>query len=287
MQAPVKMKCRQAPAGTKRKKQKEARRSNTQKEDADMKLKVDNHCAGCSYCYRYCPVGAPYFDGIQTQINNGKCISCGICVEKCPLGAIYDEENPPRPAEPHEKKTCHADAVIVGAGASGMVAAVRLAEKGKKVLVLEKAKRSGAAALHVAGPMQIIDTQWAKEAGEKPKAPERIRQILEYGQGHFDPELVEKTVYALPRLFDWMCTFTDMGKGFVLREGRMGPPPMDAGSPDGPGPEKDGQMPAPGQDKGKAGQAPVPGTGVRGSEDGNARQRHGRQPGARGGIQGL
>ena len=231
-----------------------------------MKLKVNNDCAACSYCYRYCPVGAPYSDGLQTQIDQEKCISCGICMKKCPMGAIYDEENPPKPMPPHEKLHYDADAVIVGAGASGMVAAVRLAEQGKRVIVLEKAKNTGAAGLHVAGPMQIIDTKWALDAGEKPKVPDKIREILEYSAGHHDPELIEKTVYALPRLFDWMCTFTDMSEGFVLREGRMGPPPMPGG---------EGEMP------------PPPGMGE-GDETPESIQAGGGMPGsAMGGNDGL
>ena len=231
-----------------------------------MKLKVNNDCAACSYCYRYCPVGAPYSDGLQTQIDQEKCISCGICMKKCPMGAIYDEENPPKPMPPHEKLHYDADAVIVGAGASGMVAAVRLAEQGKRVIVLEKAKNTGAAGLHVAGPMQIIDTKWALDAGEKPKAPDKIREILEYSAGRHDPELIEKTVYALPRLFDWMCTFTDMSEGFVLREGRMGPPPMPGG---------EGEMP------------PPPGMGE-GDEKPESIQAGGGMPGsAMGGNDGL
>ena len=208
-----------------------------------MKLKVNESCAACSYCYRYCPVGAPYSDGIQTQIDQDKCISCGVCVEKCPLGAIYDEENPPKVMAAHEKLSYEADAVIIGAGASGMVAAVRLADEGKKVIVLEKEKNTGAAGLHVAGPMQFIDTKWALDAGEEPQCEKKIKEIIEYSNGRHNPELIRKSVYALPRLFDWMCTFTDMSEGFELKESHMGPPPMmmpDGEMPDGPG------MPGPG-----------------------------------------
>ena len=55
-----------------------------------MKLVVNKDCCSCSYCYRACPVGAPYYDGEQTRIDQDKCISCGKCVKKCPMGAIYD-----------------------------------------------------------------------------------------------------------------------------------------------------------------------------------------------------
>ncbi len=192
-----------------------------------MKLYVNEDCCACSYCYRTCPVGAPYSDGLQTQIDQSKCISCGKCLAVCPLGAIIDEENPPKKMEAHDKISYHCDAVIVGAGASGMTAAVRLAEKGKKVIVLEKEKRTGSGAMHVAGPMQIIDTKWALDAKEKPKAEERIQDVIAYSEGRLDEELIKNTVPALPRFFDWLCSFCDASEGFELVDAsKMGPPPM-------------------------------------------------------------
>lgn len=191
-----------------------------------MKLIINDDCCSCSFCYRACPVDAPYFDGEKTQIDQEKCISCGKCISECPMGAIYDEEKPAKAVKPHELQEYQCDAVIIGAGASGMVSAVRLAEQGKSVVVLEKEKKTGAGAMHVAGPMQIIDTKWALDAGEKPKTEERIQEIIEYSHGLLDPELIRNTVPALPRFFDWLCTFTDTSKGFALKEGHMGPPPM-------------------------------------------------------------
>ncbi len=192
-----------------------------------MKLYVNEDCCACSYCYRNCPVNAPYSDGLQTQIDQSKCIGCGKCLAVCPMGAIIDEENPPKPVEAHEKLTYSCDAVIIGAGASGMTAAVRLAEKGKKVIVLEKEKRTGSGAMHVAGPMQIIDTKWAFDANEKPKAEEKIREIISYSNGLLDEALIKNTVSALPRFFDWFCSFCDASEGFELTDAsHMGPPPM-------------------------------------------------------------
>lgn len=194
-----------------------------------MKLSINQDCCACSYCYRTCPVDAPYFDGEQVQIDRDKCISCGKCVKVCPMGAIYDTEQPPAPVQPHPRRHYRCDAVIIGAGGSGMTAAVRLAERGKEVIVLEKARRTGSGALHVAGPMQIIDTKWALEAGEPPKADRKVREIISYGQGLLDPVLVDRTVRALPRFFDWLCTFSDASQGFALvnASDRPAPPPLE------------------------------------------------------------
>ena len=147
-------------------------------------------------------MGAPYYDGEQTRIDQSKCISCGKCVKKCPMGAISDEENPPKPMAPHEPTKLAADAVIIGAGSSGMIAACRIAEEtGKKVIVLEKAKRTGCGAIHVAGPLQFFDTKWALDTGAKPVVEEKIAQTLEMNGEHLDHKLVDKTLRAMPRFF--------------------------------------------------------------------------------------
>jgi phytoene dehydrogenase-like protein len=48
---------------------------------------------------------------------------------------------------PVENGTRHYDALIVGAGHNGLVAAAYLARAGKRVLVLERAQRIGGAAV--------------------------------------------------------------------------------------------------------------------------------------------
>ena len=227
-----------------------------------MKLVVNQDCCSCSYCYRACPVGAPYYDGEQTRIDQEKCISCGKCVKKCPMGAIYDSENPPKPMEPHAPKELEADAVIIGAGGSGMIAACRIAETGKKVVVLEKAKRTGCGAIHVAGPLQFFDTKWALDAGAKPVVEEKIAQTLAQNGDHLDHELVKKTLHAMPRFFDWLATFAPVEEKFELTEARGGPggpPPMPDGGDEMPMP---GEMPAPG---GEAPEFMQAGTGMPGS----------------------
>lgn len=205
-----------------------------------MRLRVNEDCCACSYCYRNCPVGAPYFDGEQMQINTELCIGCGRCVRACPMGAIQDTDSAEKPVQKHGTEHLSCDALIIGAGGSGMTAAVRLAEQGRKVLVLEKEKNTGSGALHVAGPMQFVDTKWAREAGAEPRAPQIVKDTIEYGQGRLNSALVEKTIYALPRFFDWFCTFAeDASEGFILKEGGGGPsqPPTDdaEGEPAGAG----------------------------------------------------
>ncbi len=229
-----------------------------------MKLVVNQDCCSCSYCYRACPVGAPYYDGEQTRIDQEKCISCGKCVKKCPMGAIYDSENPPKPMEPHGLTRYDCDAVIIGAGGSGMIAACRIAETGKKVIVLEKAKRTGAGAIHVAGPLQFFDTKWALEAGAEPVVEQKILDTIAISD-KFNPKLVENTLRAMPRFFDWLSTFAPVEEKFELVVARAGgPPPMPMDEDDGPGMPPPGDMPGPGPEGGDA-FMPGAGTGMPGS----------------------
>ncbi len=68
-------------------------------------------------------------------------------------------------------KIMDCDVVVIGAGGTGMIAAVRAAElTGKKVIVLEKAKKIGGATVFAHG-IQIYDTTWQKNAGEKINDP--------------------------------------------------------------------------------------------------------------------
>lgn len=219
-----------------------------------MKLVINQDCCSCSYCYRACPVGAPYYDGEQTRIDQEKCISCGKCVKKCPMGAIYDSENPPKPMAAHDTTKYDCDALVIGAGGSGMIAACRIAEQGKKVIVLEKAKRTGCGAIHVAGPLQFFDTKWALDAGAESVVDEKIAQTIELNGDTLNHKLVDKTLRAMPRFFDWLSTFAPVEEKFELTEARAGgpggPPPMPDGDdmPDMPGmPGGPGEIPGPGE----------------------------------------
>jgi fumarate reductase flavoprotein subunit len=107
-----------------------------------MAYKIKSYCLGCHYCALECPVHAIDYKWTKYEIDPEKCIECGKCVEVCNVSAI--DTGVPEVIVPHEPKELEADVVIIGAGAGGSVAAVKLAElTGKKVIVLEKAKRYG------------------------------------------------------------------------------------------------------------------------------------------------
>ena len=107
-----------------------------------MAYHIRSYCLCCHYCALECPTGAIRYMGTQYQIDPELCVECGKCLECCNVDAI-DTGVVTQPV-PHEPKVLDADVVVLGAGAGGVIAAVRAAElTGGKVVVLEKAKKPG------------------------------------------------------------------------------------------------------------------------------------------------
>ncbi len=104
------------------------------------------NCSGCHRCRVECPVGAIRFKNAKYWIDPDKCVSCGHCAEVCHNEAISDPDAPKAAAAPHAPVQLDCDVVVIGAGASGLSAAARAAEAGRKVIVLEKGKEIGGSA---------------------------------------------------------------------------------------------------------------------------------------------
>ena len=76
------------------------------------------------------------------------------------------------------KKIIDCDLVVLGAGGSGLVAAVKAAElSGKKVVVLEKAKKAGGSTYYAHG-FGVQHSKWQQEAGYPDTRDESFRQTM-------------------------------------------------------------------------------------------------------------
>lgn len=198
-----------------------------------MAYKIKPFCLGCHYCALECPTHAIDYVGTQYQIDPDKCVECGKCVEVCNVSAI--DTGKPEVVMPHAPKELEADCVVIGAGAGGTVAAVKLAElTGKKIIVLEKAKRYGGSGWFAGfmisdGPMGGPGAPGGPEGGPDggpggPGGPEGgpggppmpDKSFLE----KLDQNLIANAKAAGVRLNDWLLQMPDVQPYLVETEVR-------------------------------------------------------------------
>ena len=94
------------------------------------------------------------------------------------------------------------DILVIGGGGSGLVAAVRAAELGKKVIILEKAKFAGGGMLF-ASTMRTFRSRWQTERNIPDQTVEFIRKMMDLTLWRLDPELVRAAVLGTGQFFDW------------------------------------------------------------------------------------
>lgn len=169
---------------------------------------IDKHCSTCHSCYNECPVKAIRFVGVEYAIDQDKCIGCGVCARVCPTGAIANLDAPE--PEAHEPRTLAADAVVVGGGGAGLVAAVRFAEQtGKKVIVLEKARKCGGNTT-LGHNFILRSSKVHSAAGYPDHREEHAKRLYENSKGELSRDLVYKATYAVTDMFDWLYDHSDL-----------------------------------------------------------------------------
>ena len=101
-----------------------------------------------------------------------------------------------------------ADVVIVGAGGTGLAAALQASLDGAKVLVLEKGGVAGGTTNYSGGVMQAAGTEIQKQyTAYKDDTPEKHYQLwLKAGEGLVDEELVKDLAYSAPEHIKWLET---------------------------------------------------------------------------------
>lgn len=96
-----------------------------------------------------------------------------------------------------ETKDC--DVVVVGAGNAGMVAALRAAELGAKVVVLEQNDH----AVTWAGDIDACDSQLMKDNGVEADKEFVIKDLVRYASGKCDESLIRLWAYNSGAFVDW------------------------------------------------------------------------------------
>lgn len=175
-------------------------------------FEISKDCVGCHNCAMECPMQAINFVGLKYDIDQDKCIGCGRCAQVCHTGACHDTEAPGVP--PHDPVHMNADVVVCGSG-TGMIAAVRAAQAGKKVIVLEKAHKTGGNTdyAHMFVP---IYTKWYEELGLEDIREQAVEHYLNITDHKLRRDVVEAAVYGDGEFFDWLCTLTDCREYFDL-----------------------------------------------------------------------
>lgn len=108
----------------------------------------------------------------------------------------------------NEVVALEADAVVVGAGAAGLAAAIRLEELGKHVVLVEKTYRLGGC-ISVSGGNQVVAcSKLQAEAGVDNDAPATmVADFQENGEDLCVPELIELYAEHVGETTDWLNEF--------------------------------------------------------------------------------
>ena len=185
-----------------------------------MAYSIKSFCLGCHYCALECPVHAIDYKWTKYEIDPEKCIECGRCVEVCNVSAIDTGE--PARVSPHAPIQKEADVVVIGAGAGGTIAAVKLAElTGKKILVLEKAKKYGGSGWFAS--FGISDGPMGGPPGAGPGGPDGApgggppKRDMRY-QEKLDKNLIANARAAGTRLNDWLLRMPEVQPYLVETE---------------------------------------------------------------------
>ena len=171
------------------------------------------NCVCCHNCADECPMQAIDFVGHSYAIDPDKCVECGLCAKVCHTASISDPDVV-NEVPAHDLIVKEADVVVCGGG-TGLVAAVRAAMGGKKVILLEKASRLGGNTDYAHAYFPVY-TKWHEEAGMPDVLEDAIKHYMKMSEGVISEDIFRTAVYATGDFFDWLCTLTDCHEVYNL-----------------------------------------------------------------------
>jgi fumarate reductase flavoprotein subunit len=138
--------------------------------------------------------------------KTGKGKMPGASAKKTAFPAKTGFENCPPPISANEiKEKINADVVVIGAGISGLTAALSAAEAGAKTVLLEKGPAFSNRGLHNAA----IASRLQKEAGLKTDRDQVISTIMEFGDYRSNQEIVKLWADHCDHVMDWLLDMAD------------------------------------------------------------------------------
>ncbi|MGO4936522.1 flavocytochrome c [Fundicoccus sp. Sow4_H7] len=115
-------------------------------------------------------------------------------------------------AEVSEQDDIYTDVVVVGAGGSGLTAALEVVNNGKSVLVLEKMSMVGGNTLRATGGMNAAETNVQEVLAIEDSVEVFYQDTLEGGHGINDPELLRVMVEDSAEALHWI---NELGAGLT------------------------------------------------------------------------
>lgn len=169
-----------------------------------MMYQITKNCIGCHNCAGECPMQAIDWVGSKYEIDQDKCVECGLCAKVCHTHSIIDvDADETVPA--HGEIVLEADVVVCGGG-TGLIAAVKTAMAGKKVILLEKADRLGGNTDYAHAYFPVY-TKWHENAGMPDVREQAIEHYDRATDGIIGKDIFRTAVYATGEFFDWLCEF--------------------------------------------------------------------------------
>ncbi len=145
-------------------------------------------------------------DGVSGATNSSNAVLAIVknCVEQAggDVNALMKADGNSTTGEVKELST---QLLVVGAGGAGMVAAIRAAQEGMKVLLLEKQSFTGGATAISGGSMIVACSKVQKELGVTDDTPESMAEdLFKYGHDRNDPNMVSVYANNAGKTIDWL-----------------------------------------------------------------------------------
>ena len=110
-------------------------------------------------------------------------------------------ETPPDPIpEEQIKETVTADVIVIGGGISGLAGSTRLAQKGLKVITIDKCDAAGGHGWQIA----MLDSPLMRKMGKKIDKYEFVRRWLDVSGNQPNEDMLWLFVNNSPKVFNWL-----------------------------------------------------------------------------------
>lgn len=119
-------------------------------------------------------------------------------------GADMDKMTAAVAASELEDIQMDADVVVVGAGAAGLSAALKTAQNGHSVILLEKMGVIGGASAMAGSGTMATGSKWQKEDGYEDSAEKLVEDMMVNGHQKNDRATVELFANTIGEAFDWL-----------------------------------------------------------------------------------